>query len=258
MIKPKVLIFSGYGLNGETETAFAFELAGAKADIVHINDLIDGYYKLSNYQIIALPAGFSYGDDTGSGIAFANRIRNHLFDDLLRFIEMDRLIIGICNGFQIITNLGILPEVALLANSSARLVARWVDMKVEKNASPWLVGIDNLSMPVAHGEGRLYAPDIVLNKLQKNNQIVLRYFKGQTSSFQNYEANPNGSTDDIAGIINQTGRVLGLMPHPERAMFFNQLPHWTLLKQKYEKEGKQLPKFGPGIKIYQNAVNYFS
>jgi phosphoribosylformylglycinamidine synthase len=155
MAKPNVLVMSGYGFNCEEETAFAFGLAGAKADIVHINDLIDGYKNLKAYQILVFPGGFSYGDDTGAGKAFANRTRNNLWEDLLNFLEKDTLVLGICNGFQILASLGLVPafennykpKVALTHNDSARYYVRWADLEVQ-NDSPWLKGIKRLSAPM--------------------------------------------------------------------------------------------------------------
>lgn len=265
MKKPKVLVFSGYGLNCEEETKFAFETAGAEADIVHINDLIDGLYDLENYQIIAFPGGFSYGDDTGSGNAFANKSRNHLWKEIEEFVKKDTLVIGICNGFQIIVNLGLLPalewkygarESALLHNSSARYIDRWVDLKVH-NKSPWLKNIKSFSVPIAHGEGRFYVSDKTLDLLKKKKLVALKYFKGEICEYQNLPPNPNGAIEDIAGITDESGKILGLMPHSERAMFFTQLPHWPLLKEKLKREGKPLPEYGPGLQLFKNAVQYF-
>src|SRR5882724_6001208 len=265
MIKPKALIFSGYGLNSEEETAYGFMLAGASADIIHINDLIDGRIKLSNYQILSFPGGFSYGDDTGSGNAYANKLRNHLWEKLQKFLGQDTLIIGICNGCQIVANLGLVPafekqygerKAALLHNKSARLITRWTDMKVTTK-TPWLKGIDTLSLPIAHGEGKFFTTEENLKKLHKNKQIALQYIKGEISTYLDVPANPNGSLDDIAGMIDETGKVLALMPHPERGMFFTQQPNWSLLKQRYVKEKKQLPLDRPGLQIFKNAVEYF-
>ena len=174
MMTPKAIVLSGYGINCEGETAHAFELAGAGAAIVHINDLIDGHDNLADYQILAFPGGFSYGDDTGSGNAFAHRIKNHLWEQVLTFVQGDRLAIGICNGFQIMVNLGLLPatdgyghrRAALIHNASARYLCRWVDLKVSSE-SPWLQGMDSLPLPIAHGEGQFYAPDETLGAIQK-------------------------------------------------------------------------------------------
>lgn len=265
MNKPKVLVFSGYGLNSEEETAYGFELAGGTSEIVHINDIVDGKYKLDNYQILSFPGGFAYGDDTGAGNAYANKIRNHLWDDISKFIQKDKLVIGICNGCQIITNLGLIPafnknygerEVALINNQSARLITRWTDMKVV-SPTPWLMGINTLSLPIAHGEGKFFTSKENLQKLHKNKQIALQYTKGEMSTYLDLSANPNGSVDDIAGITDATGKILGLMPHPERGMFFNQLPNWQLVKEKYNREEKKLPKNGPGLQVFKNAVKYF-
>lgn len=265
MNKPKVLVFSGYGLNSEEETAFGFELAGATSEIVHINDIVDGKYKLSNYQILSFPGGFAYGDDTGAGNAYANKIKNHLWETLSVFVQKDKLVIGICNGCQIVHNLGLVPafskkygarDVALTNNTSARFTTRWVDVKV-LSTSPWLIGLDTISLPVAHGEGNFYTSKEHAEKLHKNNHIALQYVKGEMCEYLDYPANPNGSVDDIAGITDETGKILGLMPHPERGMFFNQLPNWQLEKEKLYREKKKLPTEGPGLQIFKNAVQYF-
>lgn len=265
MKKVKVLVFSGYGLNCEEETKFAFDLAGGSADIVHINDLIDKTKSLNDYQILAIPGGFSYGDDTGSGNAYASKIKNHLWKDLEKFIKNGGLIIGICNGFQILTRLGLLPalkgkygtqQITLLHNDSARYKTRWVDLKVV-NDSPWLKDVDTFSVAIAHGEGKFYADKAVLEELKKKNIIALKYIKGEICDYQNLEANPNGSMEDVAGITDESGRILGLMPHPERAIFFNQFPNWELLKEKYLREGIELPEYAKPLQIFKNAINYF-
>lgn len=266
MKKPKVLVFSGYGLNSEEETKFAFDWAGGSCDIVHINDIITKKSLLSNYQILAFPGGFAYGDDTGSGNAYALKVRNHLWDQLMKFIEKDHLVIGICNGFQILVNLGLLPatkkygerEVGLMHNKQARYVVRFVDLKVETEKTPWLRDIASLSIPVANGEGRLSIPENILESIKKRDMIALRYFKGEMSTYLDLPANPNGSIENIAGLIDPSGKILGLMPHPERGMFFVQLPNWPLLKVQYKRQGKPLPKAGSGLKIFQNAIKYFS
>jgi phosphoribosylformylglycinamidine synthase len=265
MNKPKILIFSGYGLNSEEETAYGFQLAGATAEIVHINDIIDGKKKLEDYEILSFPGGFAYGDDTGAGNAYASKVKNHLWEAVEKFIQKDKLIIGICNGCQIVTNLGLVPafsrnygerEAALLNNTSARFTVRWTDMQVISN-SPWLKGINKISLPMAHGEGRFFSTKENLEKLRKNKQIALQYISGDMCEYLDLPANPNGSADDIAGITDETGKILGLMPHPERGMFFVQRPDWPLLKEKYQREHKKLPEEGPGLQIFRNAVQYF-
>ncbi|MCW1949326.1 MAG: phosphoribosylformylglycinamidine synthase I [Candidatus Shapirobacteria bacterium] len=266
MKKVKILVFSGYGLNCEEETKFAFDLAGGEADIVHINDLIKGIKKIDDYKILAFPGGFSYGDDTGSGNAFAGKIRNHLWNDIKKFIDNGGLIIGICNGFQILTRLGLLPalngsygkaQVELLHNKTARYVTRWVDLQVENN-SPWLKGLNGFSAAIAHGEGRFYADEKVLSEIKKKKLVALKYIKGEICSYQNLEANPNGAIDDIAGITDETGRVFGLMPHPERAIFSSQSPIWSWLKEKSLRDGKKIPEYNLALQIFKNAVKYFN
>jgi phosphoribosylformylglycinamidine synthase len=254
--KVRVLVFSGYGLNCEEETAFGFEKAGAKADIVHINDVIAGKVKLSSYQILAFPGGFAYGDDTGSGKAYGNRVKNHLMKDVKAFLESGKLVIGICNGFQILTHVGILPG-ALTFNDSNRYSDRWVDLKVE-GKSPWLSGIKTMSVPIAHGEGKYVAPKATLAALKKNKQVALRYYKGEMSAYQDLPANPNGAMENIAGVLAYDGRVMGLMPHPDRNLSVMQNPNWPLLKEKAKRAGKKLPPESEGMKIFKNGVVYFS
>jgi len=256
--KPKVIILSGYGLNCEEETKFAFETAGGVADIVHINDLIAEPGKLSEYQILAFPGGFSYGDDTGSGKAYANKFKNHLAKELKEFLSRDTLMIGICNGFQILTSLGILPG-ALTYNKNGKYIDRWVDLKVEGNlsrrvkaGSPWLSGIKNISLPIAHGEGRYILDGKKYREMKKKKEIAFIYTKGEICNFQNLEKNPNGAMHDIAGVLGYNGRVLGMMPHPERAMFYHQTPSWQIQKSK-----GILKKEGEGILLFKNAINYF-
>lgn len=256
MAHAHVIIFSGYGLNCEEETKAAFEIAGASAEIVHINDLIAHPALLKSAQVLAFPGGFSYGDDTGSGKAYANRLKEHLSDSLERFLERDTLMIGICNGFQILTSASLLPG-ALIANDSARFLCRWVDLKVESQ-SPWLSGIESLSLPIAHGEGKFVADEKTLTRLKADRAIALTYEHGPLSEHFNLPGNPNGALENIAGVTAREGRVLGLMPHPERAVRFTQLPHWTHEKERYMRNGAEVPAEGPGIQVFRNAVRYFA
>lgn len=266
MVKPKVLILSGYGLNCEEEEAFAFDLAGGESKIVHINDLITKKVRLSDFQILVFPGGFSYGDDTGAGKAYANRIRDHLWEDIQEFIFRDKLVIGFCNGFQIMANLGLVPalkgeygtrQVALQYNKNARYINRWVDLEIGGKETPWLLGIDEFSCPIAHGEGRFYADPKILKEINEKGLAVLKYFEGDICKYQNIEPNPNGSLENIAGIVDESGKIFGLMPHPERALFFNQRPDAPLIKEKLKREGSKIPKEGPGLQIFRNAIAYF-
>ena len=263
MAKPNVLVLTGYGINCDEETKFAFEKAGVKADLVHINDLIEAPKRLDDYQIVAFPGGFSYGDDTGSGNALAWKIRNNL--GIERFTEDNRLVIGICNGFQVLVNLGLLPvidgqyghrQVALNHNDSARYLDRWVDLDFN-GKSPWIKGVGRISLPIAHGEGNFYASPEVLKEINARGLVAARYVEGDICRYQSLPANPNGSLENVAGITNETGKVFGLMPHPERAISFTQLPNWTLLMEQYRRAGKEIPEEARGIKIFENGVKYF-
>ena len=262
MVQPKVLVLTGYGINCDEETKFAFEKAGAKADLVHVNDLIESPKKLDDYQIVAFPGGFSYGDDTGSGNALALKIRNHL--GVERFVD-NKLVLGICNGFQVFVNLGLVPaldgkygerQVALVHNEFPRYNCRWVDLEFS-GKSPWVSGIGKISVPVAHGEGKFYAESEVLKDINARGLVAAKYIYGEICEFQNLSYNPNGSLEDIAGITDESGRILGMMPHPERTIDFTQLPNWTLIREQYKRSGKEILRDGPGIKIFKNGVEYF-
>ncbi len=263
MTKPNVLVLTGYGINCDEETQFAFEKAGARADLVHINDLIESPQKLDNYQIIAFPGGFSYGDDTGSGNALAWKIRNNL--GIKRFTQSNKLVIGICNGFQVLVNLGLLPAInnqygqrqaALNHNTSARYSDRWVDLDFN-GKSPWTINIGRISLPIAHGEGNFYASPKVLKEINSRGLVAAKYVNGDICRYQSLPANPNGSLENIAGITDETGRIFGMMPHPERAISFTQLPHWTFLREQLKRQGKEMPDNYDGIKIFENGVKYF-
>lgn len=268
MAQPKTLVLTGYGINCDDETRFAFEKAGARADIVHINDLIGNPRLLDDYQIFTFPGGFSYGDDTGSGKALANRIRNNLLDELMAFIDRDTLMLGICNGFQVMVSLGVVPalsgkgsgvEVALEHNASCRYQCRWVDLRVESSPSVFTRGISTLHVPVAHGEGNFYAAPPVLARIEELGLVTMRYAMPDGSAAGGtFPQNPNGAANDIASVCDSTGRRMGMMPHPERALFFTQRDDWTLLRERARREGRELPAEGDGMALFKNAVAYFS
>lgn len=255
MSSVKVIVLRTAGTNCNEETAFAFSRFGALVEQVHINALILGAKRLSDYHILALPGGFSYGDDIASGRILANELSLKLASQIKQFIRDGKLIIGICNGFQILAKAAILPgmgtagqEATLFYNDSAKFEARWVHLKVE-NRCVWTRGLSpEIYLPVAHGEGKFIPRDKkVLDALVGNGQIVLRYCTVDGKK-PDYPDNPNGSIEDIAGITDTTGRILGLMPHPERHFLFEQHPYWTRLTQKTE--------FGDGAKIFENGINY--
>ena len=267
-----VLVLRTAGTNCDQETAFAFESFGAKVDRVHVKQLSATKNFLDSYHILAIPGGFSYGDDVASGKILANELRLRLNEELCQFVAQGKLIVGICNGFQILVKAGILPgpltdreavyetsalptqpqqTATLIHNDSGKFEDRWVHLKKDaKNNSVWLKEIEDvLYFPVAHGEGKFVPQDDTLLKTLKNQgQVALRYCNLQGRDAQGYPENPNGSVDDIAGVTDPSGRILGLMPHPERHFLFTHHPHWTRL----EKTGQ----FGHGAKIFENGVNY--
>ena len=259
MARINALILYGNGINCDYETKRAFELAGADANKVLLKDLIHDPDILRQYQIVTLPGGFSFGDDIAAGQILAVKMRRYVDDHLREFLEGDGLIIGICNGFQALVKMGILPgfdggeqSVTLSGNNSGKFEDRWVYLRTNPN-SPCVFtqGIDGLYLPVRHGEGKFVTDDQILERLGEGEQIVMQYIKdGQPT--QEFPYNPNGSLNAIAGVCNPTGRVFGLMPHPEAYLDPEQHPRWT--RQKVE---GTLPKEGQGVQIFRNAVAYF-
>jgi phosphoribosylformylglycinamidine synthase len=260
MPSPKVCVLRTAGVNCDKETAFAFQAAGADAQLVHINKFINGEKYLRDYQMLAFPGGFSYGDDIASGKIFANELRCKLSHDLKEFVKDGKLIIGICNGFQILVKSGLLPgndelkqEASLIINDSGKFEDRWTHLKTPNsklitNKCVWTKGLPEIIyLPVAHGEGKFIVQDKkILEQLKKQGQIVFQYCDEQ-GSLAGYPANPNGSVESIAGICDGTGRIFGLMPHPERHIQFTQHPRWNSVSTRKE---------GDGLQIFKNAVNY--
>ena len=257
----RALILTGFGINCDRETAYAFERSGAQADRVHLNDLIAAPKQLENYAIFAAPGGFSFGDDIASGRVLANRLRYGLGEHLRAFVDSGKLVVGICNGFQVLVKMGLLPytcgemaqEATVTHNDSARFEDRWVRLAVNAD-SPcvWLRGIAHLELPVRHGEGKFMpASEEAGRELQRKGQVALRYAAADGASANGaYPANPNGSFDDIAGICDPSGRVLGLMPHPEAHMARTNHPLWT-------RDSSLDPTAdGEGLALFRNAVAY--
>ncbi len=249
-LKPKALIIRAAGTNCDRETIHALTLAGADSQLAHINQLLSGQLRLHPFHMIVFPGGFSYGDDISAGKVLANELRLKLRDQLVRFVESKKPVIGVCNGFQILVKTGLLPgfdaldekqSATLTLNDSARFQCQWSGLKTDKSAAKWLDGMPTtFELPIAHGEGKfLTLTPKVLAILKKNKQIVFRYAK-----------NPNGSQADIAGLCNKMGNVVGLMPHPERFVSRYQHPNWT---------GRVSPngtEWGDGYWFWEKAVNY--
>ncbi|MFC1957289.1 phosphoribosylformylglycinamidine synthase I [Chloroflexota bacterium] len=248
----RTLIIRAPGTNCDAETIFAFQQAGAEVSLVHVNQLIRGEERLADYQIMVIPGGFSYGDDIAAGKVLANDLKLKLGEDILGFIEDGKLILGICNGFQALVKAGFLPELSndasprltLANNDSGKFECRWVNLSVNKQ-SPCVFtkGMDSLYLPVAHGEGKLVADPEVVSSLN----VTLYYTDEQGNTDAGYPDNPNGSLGNIAGICDSSGRIFGLMPHPERHIRGTQHPQWTRLGAR---------EYGDGFQIFRNAVQW--
>jgi len=253
----KTVVLRAAGTNCDLETAYAFRLAGSHTDLVHINEIIRGRKSLSEYHILAIPGGFTYGDDVAAGKILANELKCKLGRELEHFCDSGKLVIGICNGFQVLVKTGLLPnidgrrvqETTLTYNDSGKFEDRWVYLKRDpKSKCVFTQNIDKLIyLPVAHGEGKFIPKDDrVLRELRENGQIVFRYVDGEGLE-ASYPWNPNGSIDNVAGISDKTGRIFGLMPHPERHIFRHHHPRWTREK---------LSGPGDGFAIFENAVEF--
>ena len=235
----KTCIITGYGINADRELADAFRLAGSEAERVHLNDLIDDPAMVSKYRIIGFPGGFSFGDHLGSGLVFAGLFKRHLSQELAAFIADGGLIIGICNGFQVLVKMGVLPNynkdsqpcVSLIHNESGRFDNRWVRIHADPESHCiWTKGISELDVPIRHGEGRF---------ITANEEVYQRLAADRLIAFTYEGRNPNGSQGNIAGITDPTGRILGLMPHPEAYLYPRNHPAWAE---------------GDGITIFRNGV----
>lgn len=255
MAAPRVLILRAPGTNCDAELAFAFEQAGATAEPLHIARLRENPTRLRDFQILAIPGGFTYGDDVAAGKILACELTTFFADALREFRDAEKLILGVCNGFQALLKAGLLvpPDeegpLATLTYNRHGYQDRWVRLKATPGRCVWLQGIDTIEVPVAHGEGRFVArsPWMVAG-LEQAGQVVLRYVDADRQPTDEFPANPNGSTGAIAGVCDYAGRVLGLMPHPERHVLPTQHPRWT-------REG--LKEEGDGLAIFRNAVAHF-
>jgi phosphoribosylformylglycinamidine synthase subunit PurQ / glutaminase len=243
---PRVLVLRAPGSNCDAESAFAFDRAGATAETVHLNRWLETPRLADQYQILCIPGGFSYGDDLAAGRIFGNQLRYHLADALAAFRDAGKLIIGICNGLQILIKSGLLDSddaagqgATLTWNASGRFIDRWVDLHTSGGNCVFLAGVQRMQLPIAHAEGQFRTRDkATLDRLEAAGQLVLRY-----------DGNPNGAQRDVAGLCDRSGRVFGLMPHPERFIDPTQHPQWTRRPKTAE---------GEGLALFRNAVRYFT
>ncbi len=248
----KTIVLRAPGTNCDAETVFAFEQAGSAVDLVHVNQLIRHERQLADYQILVIPGGFTYGDDIAAGKVLANELQLKLGEDISRFFEAGGLILGICNGLQVLVKAGYLPDphngsqphVTLAANDSGKFECRWIHLAVNKE-SPCVFTreMESMYVPVAHGEGKFVAEPDILPEIN----VVVRYADEQGDTEAGYPHNPNGSIDNIAGICDSSGRIFALMPHPERHIRGTQHPQWTRFGAK---------QYGDGFPVFQNAVRW--
>jgi len=256
MVEVKAIVLRAAGINCDMETEHALELAGAKARRMHINRIIEDKTLLDEFQIIVFPGGFSYGDDVAAGKILANQIIHHLSEPIQKFIDDGKLVLGICNGFQVLVKTGILPgnnstksqeEATITYNDSGKFEDRWVYLAPQTDKCIFIEPGRQIYLPVAHAEGKVVTKDdATLDKLKSEGHVAFKYVD-ENGKEGNYPINPNGSMDSIAGLTDTTGRILGLMPHPERFVRPTQHPHWSRLKEKPASDG---------MTIFNNAVKY--
>lgn len=249
----KALVLYGYGINCENESRYAIEKSGGKADIMHLNSVLDNPKILESYNMLMVPGGFSFGDDLGSGKVFGNKMKFRLRDQLAEFTKADKLVLGICNGFQVMVKMGLLPvpdfrqRVSLISNDSGRYEDRWVFLKANtKSPCVFTKGIESILVPVRHGEGKFIPKDReTLEELVRGNQIVFQYVD-ENGALAGFPYNPNGSVGNIAGICDKTGRIFGMMPHPEAFNIAQNCPYWV----------KGTVKEPLGLRLFKNAAEY--
>jgi len=265
MPSPRVLILRAPGTNCDEETAYAFEKAGAEAERVHVNRLAENPALQDRYQILCFPGGFSYGDDIAAGRILATRLKQHLADLVDTFVHGsgDRLVLGICNGMQVLMRLGVLTEgvgegkgaaATLTWNNHGRFEDRWVHLAVDQTPCVFLRNVQHMYLPMAHAEGKFVAHnDEVLEQLRSAGRLAIRYTEGEQGGVESevlpFPHNPNGSDANVAGVCDASGRVFGLMPHPERHIDPMQHPYWTRRSEQ--------PAEGDGMVMFRNAVEWF-
>lgn len=253
MVKARAIVLDGYGINCPHETAYAVRTSGGEADIRHVSEVTDSPALLRDYNMLVLPGGFSFGDDLGSARVLANRLRHRAGEEISEFVKAGKLVMGICNGFQALVKMGLLPvpdftqRVTLTYNASGKFEDRWVRLAMnQKSPCVFTKGIAHIDLPVRHGEGRFVpAGREVLEEMVGKNMIACQYV-GPGGGVNEYPHNPNGSVGGIAGVCDATGRIFGLMPHPEAYNHFTNHPAWT----------RGATKTGEGLKVFRNAVEH--
>jgi len=262
-MKPQILILTGYGVNCEAESAHAWKVAGATPTLLHLHDLLENPALLKKFQALMFIGGFSFGDHMGSGEVFALRLRCRIENELLDFINRGNLVLGVCNGFQVMVKLGLLPgfdgnhlnrQITLTHNACGVFQNFWVTLGFEKK-SPCIFtrGLGEMPLPIRHGEGKICTLETeILQRLENEHCVACRYIDPRTREpAENFPENPNGSLNSIAGVCDPTGKIFGLMPHPEAYLFPENHPQWFR-----QKMAGKLPKRGLGLKIFENAVDY--
>jgi phosphoribosylformylglycinamidine synthase len=255
MADVRVLVIRAAGINCDEEVMHCWHLAGAKAELIHINRLTEDPSRIDNVQIVTIPGGFSYGDDIGAGQILGQRVLLDLIEPFKKLIVRGGGILGICNGFQVLVKAGLLPgngtsrdQVTVTYNDSAKFEARWVRLEVCTDRCPFLTPGQMLEMPVEHAEGKVVvAGDFVTEQLQSSGQLAIRYVDA-AGGCDSYPANPNGSMAGIAGLCDPTGRIFGLMPHPDRHFDHTHHPQWT------RRDDAGTPD---GLSVFENAVRYW-
>jgi len=262
--KVRAVVLRAAGINCDMETEYALESAGAEAERVHINKIIKDKSALEKYQILVFPGGFSYGDDVAAGKILANQVIHHLSESVRKFIDDGKLVLGICNGFQVLVKAGILPgdgsakqeDVTITYNDSGKFEDRWVYLSPQTERCVFIEPGRQIYLPVAHGEGKVVTKDEdTLEKLKDEGHIAFKYID-KDGKEGDYPVNPNGSVDSIAGLTDSTGRVLGLMPHPERHVRFTQHPHWSRLCKRATSHELRETNYGDGMAMFANAVKF--
>jgi len=254
MTQAKAIVLRAAGINCDMETQFALEQAGAQTERIHVNKIIENKALLDDYQILIFPGGFSYGDDVAAGKILANQIVHHLHDQMRHFIDQGKLVLGICNGFQVLVKTGILPgsgaekgEVTITGNDSDKFEDRWVYLKPQADHCVFIEKGRQIYLPIAHAEGKVVVKDdTIIEQLRSQGHIAYKYVDQQGEEGP-YPINPNGSTESIAGLTDATGRVLGLMPHPERFVHMTHHPRWS------RRSGDS---HCDGMTLFENAVAY--